>query len=157
MGLGTVYIGCHFYVYRYEKNAEIKNKIKVFICDHSEVTIVMGATIVIVIAIIVFTTLGIMFKNYINANAEAAQLHERYNAIVYKIESDSCRDEFGLLNKEIIDEIQKWNENITYYQAKKDNFWIGIVYPDIYDQFQTIDYTEFDMSMNMNYKDIYTD
>jgi hypothetical protein len=40
--------------------------------------------------------------------------------------------------------IQTLSENITYYQAKKDNFWIGIVYPDIYDQFQTIDYTEFD-------------
>ena len=40
--------------------------------------------------------------------------------------------------------IQTLNENITYYQAKKDNFWIGTVYPDIYDQFQTIDYTEFD-------------
>lgn len=144
IGFGTVYIGCRFGVYRYEKNAEIKNKIKGFICDHSEATIAMGATIAIVSATIVFTTLGIMFKNYINANVEAAQLHERYNAIVYKIESDSCRDEFGLLNKEIIDEIQKWNENITYYQAKKDNFWIGIVYPDIYDQFQTIDYTEFD-------------
>lgn len=144
IGVRTVYIGYHFYMYRYEENAEIKNKIKGFICDHSVSISAMGAIVAIASAMMVFMMLGMMLKNYINANVEAAQLHERYNAIVYKIESDSCRDEFGLLNKEIINEIQKWNENIAYYQAKNDNFWIGIVYPDIYDQFQTIDYTEFD-------------
>lgn len=144
IGFGAVGIGCHFDIYYCEGNAETKNKIKGFICDHSEATIAMGAIIAFVSVMIILMMLGTMFKNYIVADVKVAQLYERYNAIVYKMESDSCRDEFGLLNKEIIDEVQDWNENITYYQAKKDNFWVGIVYPDIYDQFHTIDYTEFD-------------
>lgn len=53
IGFGTVDIGCRFGVYRYEEDAEIKNKIKGFICDHSEATITMGATIAIVSAMIV--------------------------------------------------------------------------------------------------------
>lgn len=53
IGFGTVYIGCRFDVYCYEEDAEIKNKIKGFICDHSEAAVTMGAIIAVVSAMIV--------------------------------------------------------------------------------------------------------
>ena len=80
---------------------------------------------------------------YIQANARVEKLKETYNALTYKVESDACRDEFGLLNKEIIDEIQEWNEDITYSKNIQRNFWIGIFIPNVYDQFETIDYTKY--------------
>jgi len=47
------------------------------------------------------------------------------------------------LNKEVIDEIQDWNENITYYKNIQKDFWVGIFVPNVYDQFETIDYTKY--------------
>ena len=65
---------------------------------------------------------------------------EKYKALTYKLESDACRDQFRLLNKEIIDEVQRWNVKVTYYKAMEDNFWVGIYYPDVYGDLGTIDY-----------------
>lgn len=65
---------------------------------------------------------------------------EEYKALTYKLESETCKDQFGLLNKEIIDEVQRWNVKVTYYKAMEDNFWVGIYYPDVYGDLGTIDY-----------------
>lgn len=144
IGLMLIVGEIKFESYYWRDEIKRKNKIIKNIYRYRGAILTIGWVMTVIAGIIVAVMIMEMGVNYIRADITAAQLHERYNAIVYKIESDSCRDEFGLLNKEIIDEVQDWNENITYYQAKKDNFWIGIVYPDIYDQFHTIDYTEFD-------------
>lgn len=80
---------------------------------------------------------------YTTANAYLQQNKERYNALTYKVESEECKDEFGLLNKEIVDEIQDWNEDVVYRKEMQNNFWVGIFYPDIYDEFKTIDYAKY--------------
>ena len=59
------------------------------------------------------------------------------------MESGACRDEFGLLNKEVIDEIQSWNESIIYNQKMQNDFWVGVFCPNVYDQFETIDYEKY--------------
>ena len=97
--------------------------------------VVSGITMVIMIIALVC--------NYIGVNARVEKNKEQYNAITYKVESGACRDEFGLLNKEVIDEIQDWNENITYYKNFQKDFWVGIFVPNVYDQFETIDYTKY--------------
>lgn len=81
--------------------------------------------------------------NHIGINAEIEKSKEIYNAITYKIESGVCRDEFGLLNKEVVDEIQSWNTDLKYKQNIQDDFWMGIFYPNIYDQFECIDYSNY--------------
>ncbi len=81
--------------------------------------------------------------NYSTVDADIAQREEIYKAITYKVESGACRDELGLLSKEVIDEVQEWNKDVLYYQNVQDNFWVGIFYPNIYDQFETIDYTKY--------------
>ena len=68
---------------------------------------------------------------------------EIYDAIEYKVTSGVCRDEFGLLSKEVIDEVQDWNKDVRYYKAVQDDFWIGIFYPNVFDQFETIDYMSY--------------
>lgn len=103
------------------------------------VGVLMSVIGMIATAISIICLLG----NYCGVNAEIAKYKERYKAITYKIESDTCRDEFGLLNKEVIDEIQDWNEDITYKKNAAHNFWIGIYNPDTFDQFNTIDYEEY--------------
>ena len=81
--------------------------------------------------------------NYSAVDANIAKNEELYKAITYKVESEACRDEFGLLSKEVIDEVQEWNKDVLYYQNIQDNFWVGIFYPDVFDQFETIEYTKY--------------
>lgn len=96
--------------------------------------------------VVLFSGIGIIFSlitiisNYITINSYIEVNKERYNAIMYKVESNICHDELGLLNKEVIDEIQEWNEELTFYQTVQNDFWIGIYIPNVYDEFQIIDY-----------------
>lgn len=85
----------------------------------------------------------IIAMNHFGSDAEAALLNETHTALVYKMESTTCRDEFGFLSKEVIDDVQEWNETIRSKQALQDDFWIGIFVPDIYDEFKLIDYDSY--------------
>ena len=98
-------------------------------------SIISGAVLLIMVICLI--------GDYTSADATLQQNRERYNALTYKVESGSCRDEFGLLNKEIIDEIQEWNEDVVYKKEIQNNFWVGIFYPDIYDEFETIEYERY--------------
>ena len=82
-------------------------------------------------------------SQHIGTDARVEKSLEDYNAIEYKVTSGACRDEFGLLSKDVIDEVQAWNKDVIYYQAIQDDFWVGIFYPNVFDQFETIDYMSY--------------
>ena len=103
-----------------------------------------GYFISIISGLAVIISLFIIIGEYTTMDSYLEKTREQYKAITYKIESDSCRDEFGLLNKEVIDEIQEWNKDVRFYQNIQDNFWLGIYYPNVFDEFGTIDYESFE-------------
>ena len=103
-----------------------------------------GYFISIISGLAVIISLFIIIGEYTTMDSYLEKTREQYKAITYKIESNSCRDEFGLLNKEVIDEIQEWNKDVRFYQNIQDNFWLGIYYPNVFDEFETIDYESFE-------------
>lgn len=120
-----------------------ENKLRKFLYYNDD-TIEISGWVTVVISGIIMTIMIIVFAcNYIGVNAQVEKNKEQYNAITYKVESGACRDEFGLLNKEVIDEIQDWNEDVIYYKNIQKDFWVGIFIPNVYDQFETIDYTKY--------------
>lgn len=120
-----------------------ENKLRKFLYQNDDIIEYSGWVTVVVSGIIMTIMIIIFACNYIGVNAQVEKAKERYNAIAYKVESGACRDEFGLLNKEVIDEIQDWNEHVTYYKNFQKDFWVGIFVPNVYDQFETIDYTKY--------------
>jgi hypothetical protein len=76
----------------------------------------------------------------VQANGDKAKMQQTYDALVYKMNSYDVRDEFGIMNKSIVDEIQFWNENLAFNKNMEHNFWIGPYVPDIYDDFEYIKY-----------------
>ena len=117
-------------------------------------------SIVGLLCIIMAGTLLIMMVLFLvvkhtGVNAMVEQKKEVYNAIEYKVTSNSCRDEFGLLSKEVIDEVQEWNSGIKYGQSIQDDFWWGIFYPNVYDQFEVIDYESYNTgNPSVSYEDV---
>ena len=94
---------------------------------------------IIVIAIMAV----ILLCCHIGVDGDVVENKERYTALTYKVESDACRDEFGLLSKSVLDEVQEWNEDVAWYRTMHDDFWVGIFIPDELGQFKTIDYTKY--------------
>ena len=102
-----------------------------------------GTVIMIIAIFAIVISLFFISGNCIGVEASIARCNEQYEALTYKMESGACRDEFGLLSKEVIDEIQDWNEDVVFRQNIQDDFWLGIYYPNVFDQFNTIDYESY--------------
>lgn len=101
--------------------------------------------VISLISVVWFLVAGlILLLTQTNVAAYRQVNAEKYKALTYKLESEACRDQFGLLNKEIIDEVQRWNVKVTYYKTMEDNFWVGIYYPDVYGDLGTIDYETYE-------------
>lgn len=87
-------------------------------------------TFIMLIIIIINTTIYDGTKNAID---------EQYKSLMYKSQTEACRDEFGIVDKEYIDEVQNWNMNVVKYKSYSHNLWIGIFYPNYFDTYKTID------------------
>ena len=120
-----------------------KNRLFDFLYDNDDTLIFIGVITTFISGFIMIIMITILCCKYIGIDARVEQSKETFDAITYKVESGACRDEFGLLNKEVIDEIQSWNESVIYHQKMQNDFWVGVFYPDVYDQFETIDYEKY--------------
>ena len=136
VGIGLIVAG--YIDWNYEKN-----KLFDFLYDNDDTLKLIGGITTFISGFIMIIMITILCCMYIGIDARVEQSKETFDAITYKVESGACRDEFGLLNKEVIDEIQSWNESIIYNQKMQNDFWVGVFYPNIYDQFETIDYEKY--------------
>lgn len=98
-----------------------------------------GFVVTMLSAVAVIVSLVVIIGNNLTAEGYRAANEERYKALIYKAQADRSRDEFGIANKSFIDEIQDWNEDVAEGKALQRDFWVGIFYPNIYDNFETID------------------
>lgn len=77
---------------------------------------------------------------YTTADAYVANNQQIYESLVYQYENkvfDNDDDVVG--KKELYNQIQDWNQDLAYHQSIQDNFWVGIYYPNIFDQFEFIE------------------
>lgn len=102
-----------------------------------------GIITVVISAFAITVMLICIICSHTNVEARLEKNREIYNALTYKMESTTCRDEFGFLSKEVIDEVQEWNKDIRYYQSAQDDFWVGIFYPNVFDEFEIIEYESY--------------
>lgn len=108
-------------------------RLYVFDCEGG--WIALGVICAVISAVMLFIILGL----HCGTNGMVASCRERYKSLMYKAETEACRDEFGIVNKDYIDEVQNWNEDLSYNKAMQRDFWVGIFVPNIYDEFELID------------------
>lgn len=89
-----------------------------------------GTIITIISATIVLALISYILDSNIHASAKVEEYKVRYEMLTYKVESDDYRDEFGIVNKSVLDEVEYWNADLTYRKAIQKNFWVGIFYPN---------------------------
>lgn len=97
----------------------------------------LGVAAISIIAAFVMTTVLIMGNISIRANLPAMRV--RYESLVYQYENNLYENENDVGKKELMDQIQEWNEKIANGKTYQRDFWVGIFVPNVYDEFDFIE------------------
>lgn len=100
----------------------------------------IGLIIAILCAILFVFCICFIIAGHSDTEARIASNNQRYESLVYQLENDLYDNDNDLGKKELYNEIREWNEDLAYYQQIQDSFWLGIFYPNIFDQFKFIEY-----------------
>ena len=105
----------------------------------------MLSTIIAVIAGIAFVIMLIfVIVNNVGVEASIEANKQRYESLIYQAENNLYENDNDLGKKELVNQIQEWNEDLARGKALQNDFWVGIFYADIYDEFNFIPMTVLD-------------
>ena len=105
----------------------------------NNLTFDIGMTMALVGFVAVLTSILIILLSHIGLDAKVEKHNARYESLVYQYENDIYENDNDLGKKELMDDIQEWNEDVSYYKELQYDFWLGIYCPNIYDQFEKIE------------------
>ena len=83
--------------------------------------------------------LVVIIVNNTNVDAYVAENQMRYEMLVYQYENDIYDNDNDLGKRDLMEDIQKWNEDLAYRRKSQDDFWVGIFYPNVHDRFEFIE------------------
>ena len=82
--------------------------------------------------------LGLMFLLAVDEEGCMSEEMQKYESLMYRYEHET-----DLVKRaETITEITEWNEDLKWNRKHQNNFWIGFVVPDIYDDLEYIELKE---------------
>ena len=102
----------------------------------SIISVIAGIAFVVMLIVVIVNNVGI------DASIEANK--QRYESLIYQAENNLYENDNDLGKKELANQIQEWNEDLARKKALQNDFWVGIFYADIYDEFNFIPMTVLD-------------
>ena len=87
----------------------------------------------------IIASVVVLAINYIGIDGYIARMNTRYETLVYQYENDIYGNDNDLGKRELMVDIQNWNEDLSSRRERQRDFWIGIYIPNIYDQFEYIE------------------
>ena len=87
----------------------------------------------------IIASVVVLAINYIGIDGYIAQMNTRYETLVYQYENNIYDNDNDLGKRELMVDIQNWNEDLSSRRERQRDFWIGIYIPNIYDQFEYIE------------------
>lgn len=107
--------------------------------NNHEILCVVSCFFTIIFGLVfVILSIGMVCEN-VNIDGRIEEYKTEYNSLVYQYKNNIYDNDNDLGKKELMNDILEWNKNLTYMQNAQDDFWIGIFFADVYDQFKTIE------------------
>ena len=96
-------------------------------------SVILGMTVLV---------MGIfIMEAHIPAEAKVEQYQMRYESLLYQYENDVYDGDDDVVGKrDLYTDIEHWNSDLAYRKRIQRDFWVGIFHPNIYDQFEFIEY-----------------
>ena len=104
-----------------------------------EISCIISGVISGIAAIALLIEIIVLVVNYISVDGYIQKMNIRHDMLVYQYENDIYDNDNDLGKRELIEDIQNWNEDLASRKENQDDVWIGIFIPDIYDQFDFIE------------------
>ena len=112
-------------------------------CDFNWIGM-FSAVLAFVSGIAAAIMLIVIIVNNVGVEAKIEASKQRYDSLVYQAENNLYENDNDFGKKELVNQIQEWNEDLAKGKALQDDFWVGIFYADIYDAFDFIPMTVLD-------------
>lgn len=90
----------------------------------------------------VIASVVVLCVNYIGIDGNVKSNQVRYDSLMYQYENCLYDNDNDVGKKELMSEIQSWNEDLAWHKTMQRDPWIGIYIPDVYDQFDFIELHE---------------
>lgn len=88
---------------------------------------------------VAFVMLLVIITNNVGNDGYVAKMHTRYDMLTYQYENNFYDNDNDVGKRELIEDIQAWNEDLAKNKIQQRDFWLGIFYANIYDQFEFIE------------------
>ncbi len=98
----------------------------------------IGSPVFVIGSLGLIASIFVLSFNYFGLNGYIAEKHIEYESLFYQYENNVYDNDNDLGKRDLLVDIQKWNENLAWNQKNQDDFWIGIYIPNIYNQFEFI-------------------
>lgn len=109
----------------------------IFTDEWSDLHFAALCTLAVGVTLLVISAIGFA-TSYIGTDASIAKWETQYESLTYQLENNLYDNDNDIGKKELMDEIREWNGNLAYHKAIQRNFWVGIYYPNIYDNLEFI-------------------
>lgn len=107
--------------------------------DWREILVIPGVLLVSVSLIGIAFSLIALPIEYIGKEGYVASMHEEYESIIYQLENNIYENDNDIGKRELMKDVEDWNKWLAKSQTLQNDFWLGIYYADIYDQFELIE------------------
>ena len=108
-------------------------------CDFRECLGILCAAV----AILGYIAFGIMVIFAIAANVgvkgDIAANQQLYDSLVYQLENDMYDNDNDIGKLELYEKVTKWNTDLARGKVLQHDPWIGVFYPNVYDNFDFIE------------------
>ena len=114
--------------------------VMVIVCYYLDCDVGVNLTAILaaISGIAIVVSIAIMSNRYIHADADVAKYQKRYESLTYQYENDFYNNDNDVGKYELVSQIEYWNTDLAYRKTIQRDFWLGIYYPNIYDQFEFI-------------------
>ena len=102
--------------------------------------LLLTSTVFMAVSVVITgISVALIGYNYLHANANVAKYQKRYESLVYQYENDFYDNDNDIGKSELINQIEYWNCDLASKKELQRDFWLGIYYPNIYDQFKFVE------------------